>query len=354
MEFVMHVRSHLPLPELKRLERSEKDADRSRRLRIVILAQEGWTAPAVAMAVGLSRRICQRWVHRYNASGLEGLDDGRGHESRSPLTPDQEVEVRRRIDAGPTEQDEVCSLRGKDIQRILAEEFNLLRSLAGVYHLLHRLGYSYLRPRPRHRKASAEKVEAFKQEWPEKLKAIAIEHPGQRLRVYFQDESRFGQQGTTTNLWAKKGSRPTAVRQTEYEYLWVLGAVCPETGHAEGLLSPQLNTKIINLFLQQFSATIPEGEHAVMIWDGAGFHTSKQLQIPGNVTLVQLPAYSPELNPIENLWHYLKSHFWSNRAYQDYDALEKAAMAAWQKAVLDTELMKTVCAASYLKRASSD
>jgi len=91
-----------------------------------------------------------------------------------------------------------------------------------------------------------------------------------------------------------------------------------------------------------------------MVWDGAGFHTSKQLKVPDHVTLVQLPAYSPELNPIENLWHYLKRHFWSNRAYQDYDALEEAAMAAWQRAVLDTELMKTVCAAPYLKRASSD
>jgi len=66
--------------------------------------------------------------------------------------------------------------------------------------------------------------------------------------VYFQDESRFGQQGTTTNVWARRGSRPTAVRQTEYQYLWVLGAVCAETGHAEGLLSPRMNTQIVNLF----------------------------------------------------------------------------------------------------------
>jgi transposase len=113
-----------------------------------------------------------------------------------------------------------------------------------------------------------------------------------------------------------------------------LGAVCPETGHAEGLLSPQLNTKIINTFLKLFSRTIPPDEHAVMIWDGAGFHTAKALQVPTNITLVQLPPYSPELNPIENLWHYLKSHFWSNRAYADYQELEDAAMQAWQHAVL--------------------
>ena len=170
----------------------------------------------------------------------------------------------------------------------------------------------------------------------------------------FQDESRFGQQGTTTNVWARRGSRPTAVRQTEYQYLWVLGAVCAETGHAEGLLSPQLNTKIINTFLAQFSQTLAADEHAAMIWDGAGFHVAGKLQVPDNVTIIQLPPYSPELNPIENLWHYLKSHFWSNRAYADYDELEQAAVQAWKKAVLNTDLMKTVCAAPYAKGATSN
>jgi transposase len=344
----MDVKPHLPLVELVRLERNEQDVDRAKRLRIIILSLQGWTAPAIAMAVGLSRRICQRWVYRYNDAGLAGLDDRRGCEPRGPLTPDQEIEVRKRIEAGPAEQDEVCSLHGKDFQRILAEEFGLLRSLSGVYHLLHRLGYSYLSPRPRHRKADAERMEAFKQQWPERYAAIAAEHPDKRLRVYFQDEARFGQQGTLTNVWAKRGTRPAAVRQTEYGYLWVLGIVCPETGHAEGLLSPQLNAQVIHIFLEQFSKTIPPEEHAVMIWDGAGFHTSKQLRVPTNITVVKLPPYSPELNPIENLWHYLKSHYWSNRAYADYAALETAAVQAWRLAVLDTDLVKTVCAAPYL------
>ncbi len=349
----MDVKDHVPLSELKRLERIERNAARAKRLRILILGVAGWTAPAVAMAVGLSRRICQRWVSRYNAEGLTGLDDRRGREERLPLTPEEQDEFRRRLDAGPTAQDEVCSLRDKDVQRILAQEFHLLRSLAGVYHLLHRFGYSCLRPRPRHRKADPQKPAAFLREWPERFQAIGQAHPEKRLRVDFQDESRFGQQGTTTNVWARKGSRPTAIRQTEYEYLWVLGAVCPETGQAEGLLSPQLNTKIVNEFLRQFSQTIPADEHAVILGDGAGFHGSKQLCVPDNVTIVTLPPYSPELNPIENLWHYLKSHCWSNRAYDDYDALEQAAVDAWLKVALDEELMKTVCAAPYLDRASS-
>jgi transposase len=257
----MQMESHLPLEELRRLERVEKNADRARRLRIIILGIEGWTAPAVAMAVGLSRRICQRWVARYNAEGLAGLEDRRGQESRWPLSAEQESALRARIEAGPAEKDLVCSLRGKDFQRILAEEFQLLRSLPSVYWLLHRLGYSYLRPRPRHRKADPEALAEFQRSWPDRLKAIAAEHPEKRLRIYFQDETRFGQQGTTTNVWAPTGSRPTAIRQTEYEYLWVLGVVCPETGHAEGLLSPQLNTKIVNKFLEIFSRAIKDFIH---------------------------------------------------------------------------------------------
>lgn len=349
----MEVKAHLPLDELKRLERVEKNADRARRMRIIILGIEGWTAPSIAMAVGLSRRICQRWVARYNEDGLAGLDDRRGREPGLPLSDAQEKALRERVEAGATDEDQVCSLRGKDFQRILAEEFNLLRSLSSVYWLLHQLGYSYLRPRPRHRKADDAAIENFKQQWPERIEQIARDHPDKQLRVYFQDESRFGQQGTNTNVWATKGSRPTAVRQTEYEYLWVLGAACPETGHAEGLLSPRLNTKVINTFLELFSKSVPEGEHAVMIWDGAGFHRAKALRVPENITVVELPPYSPELNPIENLWHYLKSHFWSNRAYEDYDELEAAAMQAWQRAVLDEELVKSVCAAPYLNRAIS-
>jgi transposase len=350
----MEVNGHLPLAELERLERSETSAQRAKRLRIVILAMRGFTAPATAMCVGLSRRICQRWVRRYNEEGLDGLNDLRGQQPVPILTVEQQAQMRQRLAAGPLPEDRVCSLRGADVQRILAQEFGVLRSLSAVYWLLHRLGYSYLRPRPRHRRADSEAQAAFRRDLPQRLAASAAAHPGKQLRVFYQDEARFGQQGTTTNVWATTGSRPTAIRQTEYQYLWVLGAVCPDTGQAEGLLSPRLNSAVINLFLEQFSAALAPSDHAVMIWDGAGFHRSRQLRIPDNITLVPLPAYSPELNPIENLWHYLKSHYWSNRAYADYDALEQAALDAWQHAVLDPERMQSVCAAPDLKRASSD
>lgn len=81
---------------------------------------------------------------------------------------------------------------------------------------------------------------------------IAEQHPGKNIQVWFQDEARFGQQGTLTRKWARRGSPPPAVKQTQYDWLWVLGTVCPATGQTVGLLSPQLNTAMINRFLQQY------------------------------------------------------------------------------------------------------
>lgn len=147
-----------------------------------------------------------------------------------------------------------------------------------------------------------------------------------------------------------RGSRPRVVRQTKYEWLYVIGAVCPQTGQSIGLLSPTISTDIMNLFFEQFIKEISSDIHVVMVWDQAGFHTSKNLKIPANVTIVPLPPYSPELNPVENLWHYLRSHYWANRIYNNYDALRIAAVQAWQKAALNKKLVKSVCSTSYEQR----
>lgn len=129
----------------------------------------------------------------------------------------------------------------------------------------------------------------------------------------------------------------------------MLGAACPATGQAAGLLSPSINTGVINRFLNEMSKEIDEGVHVVMIWDGAGYHRSGDLKMPENMTAIKLPPYSPELNPIENLWHYLRSHHWSNRKYGDYDALREAGCNAWHATCLDAEKIKTVCRVDYLK-----
>lgn len=130
----------------------------------------------------------------------------------------------------------------------------------------------------------------------------------------------------------------------------MIGAVCPQTGRTVGMLSPYIDTAIINIFLQQFARQLDPDVHAVLIWDQAGFHSARALKVPENITLLPLPPYSPELNPAENLWHYLRSHYWANREYADWEALAQAAGEAWQNVCLQPDLIKTVCNAPYLTR----
>lgn len=175
----------------------------------------------------------------------------------------------------------------------------------------------------------------------------AIAPLGGKVRVFFLDEARFGQQGTTTRVWARTNSRPTALRQTRYEWVYLYAAVEPATGESVPLLAPNVNTDTFNVFLRMLSEELGPLDHAVLIMDQAGWHKSKRMNLPDNITALLLPPYSPELNPVENLWHYLRSHHLANRAYRDYDHLLDAGTQAYRS--LTTEVVKSVCRCDYIQ-----
>lgn len=160
------------------------------------------------------------------------------------------------------------------------------------------------------------------------------------------DEARFGQQGTTTRMWAKTGSRPTAVKQTRYEWVYLYAAVEPVSGASVALQAPCVNTGTMNVFLKMLGEELGPREHAVLIMDQAGWHKSRALALPENITVLLLPPYSPELNPVERLWAYLRSHYLSNRVFDDYQHLLDAGAEAWQR--LTPERLRSVCACPYL------
>lgn len=176
----------------------------------------------------------------------------------------------------------------------------------------------------------------------------AIAPHGGKARVWFMDEARFGQQGTITDVWARTGSRPHAVRQTRYEWVYLYAAVEPATGESAALVAPYVNTGTMNAFLRILDRERRDDEHFVLIMDQAGWHKSRELKLPAGITVLLLPPYSPELNPVENLWHYLRSHFLSNRSYEDYDALLAAGTDAYRK--LTPEVIRSVCRCDYIER----
>jgi transposase len=349
----MHVYGHLTPARLRALAKTHSQRRRIWvRFQAVVLAAQGRTAVDIAQALGVSRRAVQGWVAGYNRGGPDALRE-RPHTGRPRLLgADQYERLRQRLDAPPRPEDAVCTRRGTDIRRILEQEFGVAISLRAVYDLLDRIGYSSLMPRPQHTDADEQLQAIFKEVVRDHSEAIEEAHPDEEVRVSHHDAARFGQRGTITRVWARRGSRPRAVRQTQYTSLFVLVAVCAATGSVSALIMPELNAAVINLFLKQFSGELPAGVHAVLIWDQAGYHTSSELRLPKNVSLILLPPYSPELNPVENLWHFLRSHHWSSRVYRDYSEREQEAIRSLCAVCRDVERVKSVGAADHLRKSA--
>ena len=115
----------------------------------------------------------------------------------------------------------------------------------------------------------------------------------------------------------------------------------PATGDRFARVLPVVSTEAMSLFLDPFSRTLKADEHAVMVLDQAGWHGANTLRVPDNVTLVPLPAYSPELNPVERLWLYLRQRHLSHRLLDNYDAIVEACCQAWNQ--LTHERVQSLC-----------
>ena len=152
--------------ELGRRAGEERDALRRDRYRAVLLALDGEEALHIAAALGRSRRSVQDWVYSYRDGGMNAIQP-RPRPGRTPKLPrEREGQLRQRLDAGPRRQDGVCTLRGKDVVRILEQEFGVKYSLGGAYDLLARLGYSCLSPRPLHEKSDPQAIADFQASAP--------------------------------------------------------------------------------------------------------------------------------------------------------------------------------------------
>jgi transposase len=159
-------RSPGDIVELIRRVRSERRSIQRDRYRAVLLALEGEEAIAIAKAIGRARRSVQDWVYAYRDGGIDKLIPRKQTGKPPKLTAEQEARLRARLDAGPVAADGVCTLRGKDVVRILEAEFGVKHTIGSIYGVLHRLGYSCLSPRPQHEQNDPAAIERFKRDAP--------------------------------------------------------------------------------------------------------------------------------------------------------------------------------------------
>ena len=169
------------------------------------------------------------------------------------------------------------------------------------------------------------------------------DNPG--VTVFFFDEGRFGLMPVVGKCWSRKGARPVTIVRPGYENFYVYSAVNPASGEDVSLFLPWINTEMMNIFLETLGAALGDRK-CLLVLDQAGWHNSKDLQIPKNIKLIFLPPYSPELNPVERLWQWLKRHSLRNRYYQNLEKVMDAVQICMQGAT--ASFLKSLCQCNYL------
>lgn len=304
---------------------SQERHDRERLLAIRLAHQGNQTLEQIGVILKRGRATIARWLKAYREGGIQKLLQ-RGHSVRkaSLSQSDQEAMIEG-LYSGRWK-------RAKDIQIWLQEERGIDLKLGGVYYWLCKLKSSWKVPRPKHKDQDPDEVEAFKREIVSHLESLDVPD-GRTVHVWVEDEHRYGLISVLRRCWTIKGHRVTAPRQMEYEWSYVYAAADIVTGNAEFLHTPTVSTQWTQGFLEQLVATDPEGIH-IIIWDQAGYHpTVLGNELAESVRFLPLPAYSPELNPIEPLWDQVKRRI-ANDIWETLDsigyAIDEVLEPFWQ------------------------
>lgn len=153
------------------------------------------------------------------------------------------------------------------------------------------------------------------------------------IEIWWADEARIGQKNKITRRWARRGTRPSAPADQRTMWTYIFGAICPKKGKGAGLVLPYCDTGAMQEHLAEISQAVDPGAHAVLILDQAGWHVTPKLKVPENITLMFLPPRSPELNPVENVWQFMRDNWLSNRVFRDYDDIVDQCCRAWNRLI---------------------
>jgi transposase len=303
-----YLATHFPADVLKQKYRTTKDPVEARRWGIIWKISVGWTIKDSAIALGVHYQYAKKVLKSYNELGAEGLKNQKYHSTphrrgKTPLLNQQQYEKlqeqlqERPADGGIWTGVKVARWIEKETQR---EKVNNQRG----WEYLKKCGYTWQRPRPKHRKGEIELQREFKENLPIKVKELEERYPQAKIEVWFFDEHRLGLKPILRKVWSKRGERPIAIVEHRYEWLYVYGFVEPKTGRTQWYLIPSVNIDWMNVVLKIFAAEEGVGEEKkiLLVQDRAGWHRSEKVKVPEGIIREFLPPYSPELQPAERLW----------------------------------------------------
>ena len=241
----------------------------------------------------------------------------------------------RMIESGPIPAIHgVVRWRLVDLCQWIWDEFRIIVGKQTLSRELRAMGYRKLSARPRHQLRPTGPSN-FKKGFPARLAEIHARGASSpsSIEIWFADEARIGQKNKITRRWARRGTRPSAPHDQRTASAYIFGAICPEEGKGAALVLPSCNTEAMNLHLAEIATEVTPGAHAVVILDQAGWHLSNPLVVPANITLMPLPSKCPELNPVENVWQFMRDNWLSNRIFTSYDNLLDHCCYAWNRLI---------------------
>ncbi|MGF1590389.1 MAG: IS630 family transposase [Pleurocapsa sp.] len=323
-----YLTSHLSTFELKKLYQQSKSPIESRRWHLLWKVAQGWTIKNSAVAVGISYGYAQRIISSYNRDGVVGvLVKPRKEEKHTGgkaalLSPKQFEKLAQALKSKPSDGG---IWTGVKVARWIEQETDKERvwNQRG-WDYLKKCSYSWQRPRRKHSKGDPIAQTQFKQNLPILVEQLSQKYPNSKIEVWFFDEHRIGLKPILKKVWSPIGTRPTAVVQHQYEWLYVYGFVEPKSGKTLWYLIPRVNTEWMNVVLATFAIEAQANQNKIilLVQDRAGWHRSQKVHLPLGIETEFLPAYSPELQPAERLWSLVDEPI-ANENIETIDELEK-------------------------------
>ena len=305
----------------------EPDGWRRRRLLATKLAAKGeYTSAEVAELCGISRSRLFVWLGLVREGGLDALlvrgKRGRKEGACIGVEPAVITALAERLathEFASAEQARRWLKKEHGIERPYNTVWNWLKKLHGVLRV----------PRPSHSKKNPDVAQSFQSDLAGKLAALEIK-AGSRVKVWFMDEARFGLHTELRRVWTLRGLRPVVTRQIQYEWDYLYGALGAVGGEAHFAHLPGVSLEWDRSYLEDLAAGDPEAIH-VLLRDQAGFHLRDgDARLPARVRIVDLPPYSPELNPCEQMWDIVKDDT-CNQVFATVAALRDRMRATLQR-----------------------
>lgn len=301
----------------------------------------------IAEIVGREYDTVLEWAKAYNEHGLQGLNSVKPSGRPSSLAAEQQEELKNTVKMSPRNLGlKFSNWNCKNLAWWIFKKFRIRLSREAVRLLLHKLGFVLIKPTYKYVLADKHERKLFLRRIRRKFKMLT-----KHDILFFLDESTFKQHPLLQAKWVPKGTKEYVDTLGNHAKVNVFGAFCHMLGKTFHIKSKKINSDVFMKFVRHLIACNPN-KHLVLVIDNAPWHKSKKTMafldsVKKSVEVLRLPAYSPDMNPIEHLWRFMKSLL-SNYFFPEIKEMKNALTGLFKNIYSNKQKIMTLCSPDYL------